>query len=322
LLYPLKFIPIYKKYLWGGRNMESKLHRNIPDGKIAESWDICCRDDGMSIVSNGNLMGKSLSSIVKRYGEDLLGTDVCNGSYKIFPLLIKIIDANDKLSVQVHPDDSYAVKNGECSGKTEMWYIIDAKPGAKLVYGLKENMTKDEFIKAINNRDIKNVLNEVPVLPGSVFYIPAGTVHALLDGILVAEIQQNSNTTYRIYDWDRVDSGGNPRELHIEKALDVINFDFHPMDEELAVVHDFEGSKIKELVNSSYFSVEEVEVDTTYKESTDGSRFFIYMVISGKGYIEFLNGAEDVGAGETILIPASMGSFEIKGKLKMLKVFS
>lgn len=321
LLYPLKFTPIYKSYLWGGRNIERKLRRKIPDGMIAESWEISCRDDGMSVVSNGTLKGESLLDIIRSYKEKLLGTIYGNHPEKAFPLLIKIIDANDRLSVQVHPNDSYAKENGEIYGKTEMWYIIDAKPDAKLIYGFKNRISREEFLDAVKSNNLNGMLNEVPALPGDVFYIPSGTVHALLDGLLVAEVQQNSNTTYRISDWDRVDSSGKPRDLHIDKAMEVINFDFQPTRLIQTEVHDNGNYDSKTLVKCDYFCVDEIKTYIKYRDMTDNTKFNIYMIFEGEGSIKYDGGTEDVFAGDTVLIPASLGSYEITGNIKMLRVY-
>ena len=321
MLYPLKFEPVYKNMIWGGRNIEKKFKRYIPEGTIGESWEVCCRSDGMSVISNGYLKDSTLSSVIDKYKEHLLGTRVYNTSYKVFPLLIKIIDANDNLSVQVHPDDEYAFKKSGENGKTEMWYVIDAKPGAKLVYGLKNNITKHDFTKAISNNNIENTLNEVEVHKGDVFYIPAGTVHAILDGILIAEIQQNSNTTYRVSDWNRVDSSGKSRELHLCNALEVINFNsmgiFVPDD----TIYDFGTYKLKTLSKNAYFTTEEILLNGKYRAVTDNFSFFIYMVIEGYGQIKYNDGIENISSGDTIMIPATLGNYEIIGEMKLLKVY-
>ncbi|NLI89612.1 MAG: class I mannose-6-phosphate isomerase [Epulopiscium sp.] len=305
MFYPIKFQPIYKSMIWGGDNIAKKFNRQVPEGKIGESWEICCREDGMSIVSNGSLKGKSFEEIIKEHKEDLLGKDVYDETAThLFPLLIKIIDATDNLSVQVHPDDEYAAKHND-SGKTELWYVLDTKPGASLIYGLKEGMTKEEFTKAVEEGNIKDTLNEIEVKPGDVIFIPAGTVHALLDGVMIAEIQQNSNVTYRLYDWDRLQDDGTSRELHVEDALNVIDFDrplFTPND-------------------GACFTVEEVEVDGLYYSKTDGSTFYVYMVTEGSGVMKYEGGEESLSLGDTVLVPATMGGYSIEGELKVLEVF-
>jgi mannose-6-phosphate isomerase, class I len=323
VLYPLKFTPVYKSTIWGGRNIGKKFNRSLPDGKIAESWEVCCRKEGMSVVSNGIYRGMPLDDLIETYKDELLGKNVYNPSLP-FPLLIKIIDANDKLSVQVHPYDNYkGLGKGE-TGKTEMWYIIDAKPDAELIYGLKEGITKENFVQAVNSNNIQSVLNFVPVKKGDWLFIPSGTVHAILDGILIAEIQQNSNTTYRVYDWDRVDGSGKHRDLHIDKSLDVINFTGNTAGDKAdttPVIHKSGLNSINELAKNQYFTIEEIDIMDKYDTSTDCSMFHIYMTLDGTGIVEYKNGSVDLNAGDTVFIPASLGQYEIKGKMKVLKVY-
>lgn len=320
MLYPLKFEPVYKSLIWGGNNIERKFKRQLPQGRIGESWEICCRSNGMSIVSNGSLKGKTLEELIEIYKEDLLGCDVYS-KYSDFPLLIKIIDANDKLSVQVHPDDEYARKCNEKNGKNEIWYILDARPEAKLIYGLKGCATRDDLLNAIKNNDIKNYLNEIPVKPGDALYIPAGKVHAILDGIMVAEIQQDSDTTYRLYDWDRVDSLGNPRELHIEKALDVINFEESCVVTENSRKLECSDFCMTSLSQNEYFNLDNIKIKDSYKDMADGSKFHIYFVIEGNGTIEFSKGREELCPGCSLFVPACLGEYIISGRLNVLKTY-
>lgn len=319
-MYPIKFKPIYKKIVWGGRSIEKRFNRQIPKGNIAESWEICCRNDGMSIASNGILENKTLSEIIELYKEKILGTLVFNQSYLSFPLLIKIIDAKYRLSVQVHPDNECAIKEGEL-GKNEFWYVLDAKPDAKLVYGLKKNTTKERLIDSIFNKNLDSLLNEVPVKPGDIFYIPSGVVHAILDDILLIEVQQNSNITYRLYDWERLDSTGSPRELHIDKALSVIRFDSYFNTCKPWVLNECKSYKSTILLKSPFFSVEEIDICSQYTDLTDGLRFHIYMAISGNGQINFCYGREMMAPGDTFLIPASMGVYSIEGNIQLLKIY-
>lgn len=345
LLYPLKFFPVYKNYIWGGRNLE-KLGKSLPDGIVAESWELSCHPDGESIIANGIYKGKSLSWFIEEHGYEAVGTSVGKPfSWKPgdrFPLLIKFIDANDKLSVQVHPDDTYAsMHEDDKSGKNEMWYIIWAKPGAKLVYGLKPGTTKKMFEDAIQNENIENLLNYVEVSAGDVIYIPAGLVHAIGEGILLAEIQQNSNNTYRVYDYNRVDSTGKKRPLHINKALDVINFDatgrIYHKDDGSEINNNSDDYKISSLISNQYFTVDLVNLQGEMKEIADGSRFYSYVVIEGEGSITQSHSVIQAGSasnndmktnneieikmGETVFIPAAMGEYTMKGNLKALKAY-
>jgi len=225
MLYPLKFDPIYKQIIWGGTNISKYFHRGIILDSVAESWELCCREDGISIVSSGILKGMSLQDAIYKYKDKLLGKKTYLNFGSKFPLLIKIIDANESLSVQVHPNDAYARINDDSCGKNELWYILDAKKKAEIIFGVKKDETKAEFSVAVSENKIEQTLNRVAASKGDVFYVPAGKVHAILSGILIAEIQQNSNTTYRIYDWGRVDVGGKSRALNTAQALDVIDFD-------------------------------------------------------------------------------------------------
>lgn len=317
MFYPLKFDPVYKEIIWGGRNIERHFKRNIPPGNIAESWELCCREDGMSIVNNGIFKSKSLHDLIEEHGEKILGTRVCEKYGLNFPLLIKIIDANDKLSVQVHPDDRYAHTIGERNGKSEMWYILDAKKDARLIYGLKKGMTKEKFIDAIRNGKVYDTLNQIPVKTGDFLYIPAGTVHAILDGILIAEIQQNSNTTFRIYDYDRIDANGKKRQLHVDRALDVINFDFDNSPNTAEVTYDGNNS-IKGILKSDYFCTDEISIKDQYNSATDGTSFISMIIIEGCGEIISGGISEKIVSGETLLLPAALGSYIIKGNLKLL----
>ncbi len=227
MLYPLKFKPVYKDYLWGGGNkMSEQFGRTLPGDCIAESWDVACHNNGMSTVSNGPLEGLPLEALFAYYRQPpLLGKD-CD-KYEKFPLLIKIIDAKQRLSLQVHPEDVYANinENGEL-GKNEMWYVIRAEEGSKLAIGLKDGVSKEMFAKAISDGSLGDHINYMPVSAGDVINIPAGLIHAIGEGIMIAEVQQNSDTTYRVFDWNRVGVDGKPRPpLHVDKALDVIDFD-------------------------------------------------------------------------------------------------
>jgi len=323
MMYPLKFIPVYKDYVWGGRNFE-KLGRKLPDGIVAESWEISCHPNGLSIISNGEHAGKSLVDLINQYGRKVIGDALPDKDLKKFPLLVKLIDASNKLSVQVHPDDNYAFthENGEY-GKNEMWYIMSAKPGAKLIYDVVPGTTRETFAQAVKNNDILSCLKQVEVFPGDVINIPAGLVHAIGEGIMLAEIQQNSDTTYRVYDYDRTDSHGNKRPLHIEKALDVIDFNSENRKEKaegLTVKLDDKCFKTYYVANK-YFSVELYDIDGAVSENPDGKKFHMYVFTEGNCEIESDGSRVEVAKGESILIPASMGGYTMKGSFKALKSY-
>lgn len=319
--YPLKFKPLYKDYIWGGREL-ANLGKVLPEGRVAESWEISSHADGDCVVLKGALEGSLLSNVVENLGRTLMGKDLSEKDIKKFPLLIKLIDANDKLSVQVHPRDEYARinENGEL-GKNEMWYIVAAKPGAKIVYGVAEGVTKEIFAKAVEEDDIESCLNFLEVSKGDTVNIPAGLVHAIGDGIIIAEIQQNSNTTYRVYDYNRTDAQGNRRPLHINKALDVIDFNNCNIKgkQKGLKVNVKDGVEKEYLVANEYFSVEKYEIDGTIDELADGSRFCTFTCLEGKGQINYTGGTENLVKGESILIPASLGKYSISGSVKLIK---
>lgn len=318
MLYPLFFQPVYKEIIWGGQNLKTILNKEVPFEKTAESWEVCCHKNGMSIVDNGEYKGKTLKEVIDIHKTDLLGTKTLK--YDRFPILIKYIDANDSLSVQVHPNDEYALKNEGDFGKTEVWYIVDAKEDAKLIFGVKEGTTKDDFKTALENKNLEECLNYVNVKKGDVIFIPSGTVHAILDGIVIAEIQQNSDTTYRVYDWNRVDKNGNPRELHVEKALDVIDFNMsgkvHMPNHEKA-----NGYSFANITKCQYFNVDEIVVNEIYEDSANGESFFIFMCIEGNGTLIYDNKEYKITTGKTFMIPAKENTFEIKGQVKLLKTY-
>jgi mannose-6-phosphate isomerase len=313
---PLKFKPIFMERIWGGTALKERFGFNIPEGeKIGELWTVSDNRTAVSVIDGGEFDGKKISDVALEFAESLYGK---GKRYERFPLLIKIIDAQDKLSVQVHPDDDYARKheNGDL-GKTEMWYIIDAKPGAKLVCGLKEGTTKEEFIKLLKEERLEECLKEVEVKAGDVVYIPAGMVHAIGEGILICEIQQNSDLTYRVYDYNRVDEKGRKRELHIEKALDVINFELKS-DKIVPVFEKVKGGSIAKAVESQYFNVHIVHLEGQMEfETLNG--FEALTAVEGALEVEWEKGTKLVKAGETIVVPASLNKYRVKGIAKFLK---
>jgi len=323
LLYPIKLKPVFKNYIWGGRNLE-KFGVILPEGKTAEVWEVSCHPDGISTISNGVYEGLSLVEYISIMGKDAIGTDLYNSEYVSFPLLLKLIDASDKLSVQVHPDDRYANDNesGEL-GKHEAWYIIDAKPGAQIIYNVIAGIDKEDFIELVNKSEIGKSLNYMNVFAGDVIDIYPGMIHSIGAGIVLAEIQQNSNLTYRLYDYNRMDKKGNKRALNIKKALDVI--DFVPNNrKKKALGIDLRinaGAHKSFKLANKYFSLEIYWVVGEIEEHTDGSKFYIYLLIEGKATLNYLDGKISVKAGEAIFIPASIGKFTLEGNFKALKMY-
>jgi mannose-6-phosphate isomerase len=321
MLYPLKFEPLYKDYIWGGRNLE-RLGKKLPEGIVAESWEVAAHPDGMSRIANGEFKGMTLPELFESMKTELCGRAL--GNIERFPLLLKLIDANNDLSIQVHPDDKYAAinDNGEW-GKNEAWYIISAEPGAYLVYDVVPGTGKEEFEQAIKNESLEACLQKVPVEAGDIINIPTGVVHAICKGIMLAEIQQNSNATYRVYDYGRTDDKGRKRPLHIKKALDVTDFASEkrkPKYKGLSLPLNKSGHK-KYLVANRYFCMELYEIDGTINENTNQDRFFIYLFLEGGAAISYPDGVMEALKGESVLLPASLGEYSVSGRFKTLRCY-
>lgn len=316
VIYPLTFEPVFRDYIWGGRNLETLFGRKLPPGIVAESWDISGHPSSPTTVDAGPLAGWTLPQVQERLGEKLVGTRSRWATRRSkFPLLVKLLDANRALSVQVHPPDEYALahENGEL-GKTEMWYVLHARPGARLIYGLSQKTTPRAFRTALREDRLVDYLHYLPVKPGDAICLPTGTLHALLEGIVVAEIQQNSDTTYRVYDWGRVGDDGKPRSLHIEKALDVIDFGMvRPQAAARVVVADRVGLHRTEISRCRYFVVEEVRLEggAAYSGRCDGNTFEIWGCISGRVKVQWAGAPLALPAVRFALLPAALGDFAI-----------
>ena len=319
-LYPLQFKPVYKDYLWGGQEIIQKFHRPMPPGVYAESWEVSDRTDGMGVVSNGALAGTTFRALVQRFGAQLMGTKATTPG---FPLLIKLIDAREKLSVQVHPDDESARKFGG-EAKTEMWYVLDAKPGSALYCGLKPGVTRANLEQAIQSRQVETLLNRIPVQAGDAVYVPGGRVHAIDAGCLIFEVQQNSNTTYRVYDWGRVGLDGKARPLHVTEALRVINWN----DAGSAKVQPVQlvaqgGTLVERLVSSPYFRVERYRLADPCTCRGDGGSFRIFFVMSGRVQISLAGHEEILTPGTTCLVPAAVAECPldpVDGPVTLLRI--
>lgn len=316
-MYPLILEPAFKDYIWGGTRLRDDFGKKCDLPKIAESWELSCHKDGMSVIANGEFKGLTLSEFIQKEGKGVLGSSC--GKFEDFPILIKLIDAKDNLSVQVHPDNEYAQRVEGEYGKTEMWYIVDCDDGAELLYGFKKEISKEEFKERIENNTLLEVTNSVPVKKGDVFFIRSGTLHAIGKGILIAEIQQNSNTTYRIYDYGRVGSDGKPRQLHIDKALDVTNLcpaKPYPVSEPVQK----DGYTEKLLSSCEYFTVYSMDIDGGTSLSAGSSSFVHILVLDGEAVLSADN-ADDIKLvkGSSVFIPAGFGSFKINGKCTAVK---
>ena len=297
-----------KDYIWGGTRLRDEYGKKSDADKVAESWELSCHKDGKSVIENGEYAGRTLDEYIEKEGKKVLGKN--SERFEYFPILIKLIDAKDNLSVQVHPDNEYALRVEGEYGKTEMWYIVDCEEGAELLYGFKHEISREEFADRIKNNTLLEVTNNVPVHKGDVFFIESGTLHAIGKGILIAEIQQNSNTTYRIYDYGRVGKDGKPRELHIEKACEVTKLvpparPTKPQGEKL----DKGGYSETLLASSEYFNVNKLDVQSAAQlEATDAS-FNSILVLSGS----FKLGDLTLGKGDSCFIPAGYGKYTLEG---------
>ena len=299
--YPLLLSPTLKNYLWGGTKLKTDFPFTSDDDKAAEAWVLSCHADGPSIIQNGELCGQTLADAVALWGDECLG-----GTYERFPILIKLIDACDKLSIQVHPADEYAYRVEGEPGKTEMWYVGDCEPGAKLIYGFTKHLSKDEFRTRIEDNTLTEVCNFVPVKKGDVFFIEAGTLHAIGAGILIAEVQQNSNTTYRVSDYGRLGADGKPRALHIEQALDVTLAE--PPQLPFGQIGDtvnIPGGMMRPLASCPLFAADWRHINGTMSFDFDG-KFGSLLVLDGKGELRYDGVALPFAKGSSIFVPAGV----------------
>lgn len=319
MIAPIKTRPVFKQYIWGGDALKKVYNKNIPDNFAAESWEISCLDDGLTEIAEGKYQGKTLKEVIYANEKEMLG----DKKYDQFPLLVKLIDANNNLSVQVHPDNEYArIHENGALGKTEMWYVIDAKPGAKLVYGFKCGTTKEMFEKAVKDENLEPLLNYVEVKKGDSFFIPSKTLHAIGEGLLIAEIQQSSNLTYRVYDYNRVDKDGNKRPLHTQKALDVTSLENVEGRERIVpVVEKLDGCEKSVLVDCKFFKVEKFDVQTKTEIKTPDNRFELLVFTDGGARIEFDGGCMDINPGDSVFVPASVKEYTVSGKCTFLRSY-
>ncbi|WP_421918207.1 type I phosphomannose isomerase catalytic subunit [Marinifilum sp.] len=322
-LYPLKFKPILKDKIWGGSKLKTVLNKDFsPLPNAGESWEISGVAGDISQVSNGKLAGNNLEELIEVYMGDLVGDKVYDNFGVEFPLLIKFIDANDVLSIQVHPDDELSKERHNAFGKTEMWYVIEADKGSELIVGFNQEVDKAKYVAKLEEGKLEEILNNEPVKKGSCFFIPAGRVHAIGKGILLAEIQQTSDVTYRMYDWNRTDDQGNPRELHTELAVDAIDYSY---EKKYRTDYKTELNETKELVRCPYFTTNTLEFDKQIeKDYSQLDSFVIYMCLDGDFTIESEGGHTiEVAKGETVLIPAALESILLfpKGKTEILEVY-
>jgi mannose-6-phosphate isomerase len=306
--HPLRFTPVYKDYVWGGDAIPRRFRRAAPPGMVAESWELSDRAEGMSVVADGPWIGQTLHALIGRHGADLLGA---RSTGDRFPLLCKIIDARERLSVQVHPNDADAARYGG-EPKSEMWYILDADPGARLFAGLKPGVTRRTFEDAVRSTRMDALLESIPIAAGDAIYIPGGRVHALDRGSLIYEVQQNSNTTYRIYDWGRVGHDGRPRETHLAQALRVIDWKDPPARPASPTPLPSEpGNRRERMVASPYFTMDRLAISAAHEITHDGGSFQVFFCAEGAARVEYDGGIAALPLGVTLLVPASIRAFRI-----------
>ncbi|WP_396149364.1 type I phosphomannose isomerase catalytic subunit [Flavobacterium sp.] len=316
LFYPLLFEPIFKERIWGGTKLKEILNKSFDGSQIGESWELSTVENDISVVANGAFEGLNLNQLIEKYPTEVLGIKTIQYFGNNFPLLFKFIDAKEDLSIQVHPNDALAKERHNSFGKTEMWFVMQADDNARLVVGFKDKTNKKEYQEHLENKTLVAVLNEAPVKVGDAFFLETGTVHAIGAGVLLAEIQQTSDITYRLYDWDRVDANGVGRELHTDLALDAINFE--PTNTKLN--YDAAKNKSVNLVECPFFNTNILQISEKYNWKKTKESFTVLMCTEGSFTINMLRFKAEFKKGDTILIPAIIDSFDIIGEASLLEI--
>jgi mannose-6-phosphate isomerase len=321
-LYPLKFRPILKDRIWGGDKLKTVYGKQGKCSSCGESWELSAVPGDISVVENGFLKNNNLSELIEVYMGDLVGDKVFEKFGLNFPLLIKLIDATDDLSIQVHPDDALALKRHNSFGKTEMWYVLDVNPGASLISGFNKQITKETYLQHLSDGKIKQILNRLPVEKGDVFFIPAGRVHAIGAGIMLAEIQQTSDITYRIYDWDRVDANGKSRELHTEEAIDAIDYKYY---DDIKTIYNDKSKDLVNIAQCPYFTTNKIKLNKILeRDYIEIDSFVIYMCCEGAFDLVYnKNERVEVAKGQTVLLPAIFKDVTLapKAQAELLEVY-
>lgn len=314
-IYPMFLEPVYKNYIWGGTRIKNNLQKNTPYEKTAESWEISANKNGQTIIKNGEYKGKTIQDLFNSNLKNTIFGTKCN-EMAVFPLLIKFIDAENNLSVQVHPDDEYAKKFENDIGKTEMWYIMDCKDNCELILGLNEEVNNENKKELLSQKNIEKYLKKVKIHKGDIIYIPSGTVHAILSGAFICEIQQNSDITYRLYDWNRVGTDGKPRELHLQKALDVIKI---KTDASINTTPNIEGKH--RILEFSNFKVDKIKINNEFIDTINSESFSTMNVVNGKGTLIYKEEIFELKTGDSFILPANLGEYKIQGNLEILKTY-
>lgn len=316
-IYPLQFEPILKERIWGGEKLKTVLGKPIQSSTVGESWELSTVEGDVSVVANGELKGTSLMTLIDESPNEILGTAVYARFGKQFPLLFKYLDAREDLSIQVHPNDALAKERHNSFGKTEMWYIMQADEDARIIVGFKEKSNAEEYVANLKNKTLLSILDDVKVKSGDVFFLETGTVHAIGAGLVVAEIQQTSDITYRIYDFDRVDAQGNGRELHIDLALDAINYD----KVDTYKNYSKEPNTSNTVVDCPYFTTNLIPLDGEVKVNKNGETFTVYMCVEGVFELAINGVVYSYKKGDTVLVPAAIQSFVLNGKASVLEIY-
>ncbi len=321
IMYPIKFTPILKSKIWGGSKLIDILGKSSDRRDIGESWEISDVENDISIISNGELKGKTLREVISLYKDTLVGDKVFEIFGEKFPLLIKFIDAKTTLSIQLHPDDKLARERHNSFGKTEMWYVMQADKDANLIVGFKDNVTKESYLKHLEEKNLLEILNVDKVSHGDIYYIPTGRIHAIGAGVMLAEIQQTSDITYRVYDWDRKDSSGNYRELHTNLAIDAINF--KSQDSYKTPYQKVENNSTQ-VISCPYFTTNILPLNGSVTiNHEEKNSFVIYMCVQGEATFHYSGKTTKIKCGETCLIPACLKKFEISSEMEseLLEVY-
>lgn len=315
-LYPLLFYPIFKDRIWGGEKLKTYLQKEIPNTTTGESWELSSVSGDISILSNGALKGQSLQQLLEKFPEAILGKKVYQQFGSQFPLLFKFLDAKQDLSIQLHPNDILAKQRHNSFGKTEMWYVVHAEENARLIVGFKEDSSPEQYLMHLENKTLLEILDSVPVTKGDVFFLETGTVHAIGAGTVIAEIQQTSDITYRIYDFDRKDVAGNLRELHNDLALEAINY------KKVSAQKSYQSTlnATTQVVECPYFNTSVISLDGNIPKKNNGDSFCVYMCTEGDFTIQIHQEKHTFKKGDTILMPAIISDYQLIGASNLLEI--
>ena len=314
---PLQFEPILKERIWGGEKLKTLFDKPIVSKNTGESWELSAVEGDISVVADGEFKGKLITELLEDFSEEILGKLVYQRFGKQFPLLFKFLDSREDLSIQVHPNDVLAKKRHNSFGKTEMWYIMQADPEAQIIIGFKEDSNQEEYLENLENKSMLSILEQVNVKEGDVFFLETGTVHSIGAGLVIAEIQQTSDITYRLYDFDRKDSNGNTRELHIDLALEAINYNKLETHKSYTKI----SNQSNEIVECPYFTTNFIPLKEKMEVHKNGSSFTVYMCVEGNFSIGIDGKITTYKKGDTVLVPAIMQNYVLRGNASILEIY-